>query len=200
MSGPGTAPTADASAAPTNGAVSTPPPEGGGSVSTSGDGQQPITRADLDELRATLSKENAKLRYRLKQLSGGGGGSGAGATSTSGDPAGAGVDIDLVRELGRAEALLSPEQRQDLEELQEQGASIAEIARLAKILAKHSKPSGARDAAPPPPPSKAATAAPLHAPSAGPRSQHEYFAMTKEARDELHRLRPEFDASDLPRR
>lgn len=195
MSGPGTAPTADASVAPTNGAVSTPPPEGGGSVSTSGDEQRPITRADLDELRATLSRENAKLRYRIKQLS-----SGGGQSAPATDPAPSGVDIDLVRELGRAEALLTPEQRQDLEELQEQGASIAEIARLAKMLAKHSKPSGAREAAPNPPPSKAATAAPLHAPSAGPKSLREYFGMTKEARDELHRLRPEFDPSDLPQR
>lgn len=198
MSGPGTAPTADASVAPTNGAVSTPPPEGGGSVSTSGDEQRPITRADLDELRATLSKENAKLRYRIKELSRGGGGSGGGAPPASGEVAG--VDMELVRELGRAEALLSPEQRQDLEELQEQGASIAEIARLAKLLVKHNKPGGARDAAPTPPPSKAATAAPLHAPSAGPKSLREYFGMTKEARDELHRLRPEFDPSDLPQR
>lgn len=198
MSGPGTASTAETSATPTNGAVSTPLPEVSAAVSTSPEEQRPITRADLEELRTTLSKENAKLRYRIKQLSGGG--SGGGAPAKSGEPAAAGVDIDLVRELGRAEALLTPEQRQDLEELQEQGASIAEIARLAKMLAKHSKPSGAREAAPNPPPSKAATAAPLHAPSAGPKSLREYFGMTKEARDELHRLRPEFDPSDLPQR
>ena len=195
MSGPGTASTAETSATPTNGAVSTPLPEVSAAVSTSPEEQRPITRADLEELRTTLSKENAKLRYRIKQLS-----SGGGQSAPAADPAPSGVDIDLVRELGRAEALLTPEQRQDLEELQEQGASIAEIARLAKMLAKHSKPSGAREAAPNPPPSKAATAAPLHAPSAGPKSLREYFGMTKEARDELHRLRPEFDPSDLPQR